>query len=64
MHPDTCCFVVSKDYNANRGPTDKQPNETPLEKTLREDIVARVGPATSPQAGMADTMSKAKFPDV
>lgn len=49
---DESCFVVNSTYNANRGPTDKQPDETPFESKLRKAIESRVGPATSPQSGM------------
>ena len=50
-----CCFVVDKTTNANRGPTDKQSDESPFETKLRKSIEDRVGSATSPQSGM--TMS-------
>lgn len=49
---EDCCFVVDKTYNANRGPTDKQSDESPFDAKLRKAIEARVGPATSPQSGM------------
>lgn len=59
---DDCpSFKVDKTYNPNRGPTDKQPFETPFESKLRQDLESRVGKATSPQAGMADTMSDKPF---
>jgi hypothetical protein len=59
---DDCCqFKVDKTYNANRGPTDKQPDETPFEANMRKQVESRVGPATSPQAGMADTMPNTAF---
>ena len=47
-----CCFVVDKTYNPNRGPTDKQSDESPFDTKLRKAIEARVGPATSPQSGL------------
>lgn len=54
---DDPCFCVDKSYNANRGPTDKQSDESPFETKLRTQIEARVGKATSPQHSMADEMS-------
>lgn len=56
MDDADCCFVVDKTMNAPRGPTDKQSDESPFETKLRTAIESRVGKATSPQAGMGDSM--------
>jgi hypothetical protein len=53
-------LVVNSTYNGNRGPTDKQSDETPFEAKLRTQLEKRVGSATSPQAGMGDTMPDTK----
>jgi len=59
---DDCCQLkVEKTYNANRGPTDKQSDESPFEAKLRTALVDRVGAATSPQTGMGDTMPDKPF---
>lgn len=54
-------FVVSKTYNANRGPTDKQSDADPFQEKMRVAIESRVGKATSPQAQMGDVMSDKPF---
>ena len=52
-----CCFTVDKTTNANRGPTDKQPDESPMDTKIRQALEARVGKATDPQSGMGPSSS-------
>lgn len=49
---DCSQFKPDEGYNGNRGPTDKQPFETPFEVSLRQSIESRVGKATSSQSNL------------
>ena len=59
--PECCGFIVDKKYNHNQGPTDKQPDSSPMEERMRVMLEQRVGVATSPQTSMGDTMSTKPF---
>lgn len=62
MEGDSCAeFAPTVSSNADRGPTDKQSDASPLDEKMRRAIEDRVGSATS---GMSQMKVTGDFPDV